>query len=358
MAGGAVAGLDRAVRELRRPRLRVAVGAERLLRLDQQAGVVRGVRRVAGRAAAALERLVHMSLAAKRIVTAGAQRRLGVGELEGRRSLLGMRRRRRLVTVVAALGGLVHGAPLDEGRVALRALAALLRRSAARERKKAAEEQRDGACEKVLPASGHAGIMVSTGPTFTTPEGLCVLAPVRPDPLGGRGRDRLLLSSPREGVPQHGIQERNSRTGCADGSDRGRRNHRDDGLQQRAATQRAERPAGGACERAGCAGRAATPGAPAGAAPAGDLPAGHPSVALPPGHPPAGGMGGGCLAGCLVECQGGMDASAIALPPVDPEGGLGAAGLVWTAPAGWVAEPPANPMRRAQYKVPGAAGDG
>ena len=53
-----------------------------------------------------------------------------------------------------------------------------------------------------------------------------------------------------------------------------------------------------------------------------------------------------------------MDASAIALPPVDPEGGLGAAGLVWTAPAGWVAEPPANPMRRAQYKVPGAAGDG
>ncbi len=53
-----------------------------------------------------------------------------------------------------------------------------------------------------------------------------------------------------------------------------------------------------------------------------------------------------------------MGASGIALPPVDPQGGLGAAGLIWDAPATWVAQPPANPMRRAQYRVPGTAGDG
>ncbi len=85
-----------------------------------------------------------------------------------------------------------------------------------------------------------------------------------------------------------------------------------------------------------------------------ELPAGHPSVALPPGHPPAGGMAGGMPGGM----PGSMGGSGIALPPVDPQGGLGAAGLVWDAPKSWVAQPPANPMRRAQYKVPGAAGDG
>ena len=63
-----------------------------------------------------------------------------------------------------------------------------------------------------------------------------------------------------------------------------------------------------------------------------------------------GGMPGGM--------PGGMAGSGIALPPVDPQGGLGAAGLVWDAPAGWTVEPPANPMRRAHYRVPGAAGDG
>ncbi len=85
--------------------------------------------------------------------------------------------------------------------------------------------------------------------------------------------------------------------------------------------------------------------------PAGELPAGHPSVALPPGHPPADGMASGMPGGMA-------DASGLALPPADPAGGLGAAELVWDVPAGWVAEPPANPMRRAQYRVPGAAGDG
>lgn len=85
-----------------------------------------------------------------------------------------------------------------------------------------------------------------------------------------------------------------------------------------------------------------------------ELPPGHPSVALPPGHPPASGMPAGMAGGM----PGGMGASGIALPPVDPQGGLGAAGLIWDAPASWIAQPPANPMRRAQYRVPGTAGDG
>jgi hypothetical protein len=36
-------------------------------------------------------------------------------------------------------------------------------------------------------------------------------------------------------------------------------------------------------------------------------------------------------------------------------GGGGA--LDWAVPAGWVSEPPANEMRRAQYRIAGAAGD-
>jgi len=95
----------------------------------------------------------------------------------------------------------------------------------------------------------------------------------------------------------------------------------------------------------------ATPADPATAGkPAGELPAGHPAVAQPPGHPPAGGMASGMPGGMA-------DAGGIALPPVDPEGGLGAAALVWDVPASWLAEPPANPMRRAQYRIRGAAGD-
>ena len=82
-------------------------------------------------------------------------------------------------------------------------------------------------------------------------------------------------------------------------------------------------------------------GQPMSATPAGELPAGHPAVALPPGHPPAGEMAG----------------AAIELPPVDPNTGHGGAALVWDVPASWRTEPPANPMRRAQYRIPGAAGD-
>ena len=65
-----------------------------------------------------------------------------------------------------------------------------------------------------------------------------------------------------------------------------------------------------------------------------------PNAPLPPGHPPV-------TAG-----------SAGSLPPVPEGAGSGEAALAWTAPAGWVSEPPSSPMRRAQYRVPGKAGDG
>ncbi len=66
------------------------------------------------------------------------------------------------------------------------------------------------------------------------------------------------------------------------------------------------------------------------------------SGALPPGHPP-------------------LDAAAPpppGLPPVPEGAGTGEAALAWVVPEGWIAEQPASPMRRAQYKVPGRAGDG
>jgi hypothetical protein len=68
-----------------------------------------------------------------------------------------------------------------------------------------------------------------------------------------------------------------------------------------------------------------------------------PNAPLPPGHPPVGQAG---------------SAAAPGLPPVPEGAGQGKAALAWTVPAGWVSEPPASSMRRAQYKVPGTAGDG
>ncbi|MFQ5528129.1 MAG: hypothetical protein ACE5GX_17970 [Thermoanaerobaculia bacterium] len=60
---------------------------------------------------------------------------------------------------------------------------------------------------------------------------------------------------------------------------------------------------------------------------------------LPPDHPP------------LPRRQDEM------IAPVDPSAGTGASGLAWDAPEAWVAETPANTMRRAQYRVPGPGGD-
>lgn len=55
-------------------------------------------------------------------------------------------------------------------------------------------------------------------------------------------------------------------------------------------------------------------------------------------------------------------------PPASPHGtglasppavgsGTGASALVWSKPEAWVEEPPSSGMRRAQYRVPGTAGD-
>lgn len=46
------------------------------------------------------------------------------------------------------------------------------------------------------------------------------------------------------------------------------------------------------------------------------------------------------------------------LPPVPAGAGTGSAALTWEAPGEWEAVQPSSNMRRAQYRVPGAAGDG
>ena len=62
------------------------------------------------------------------------------------------------------------------------------------------------------------------------------------------------------------------------------------------------------------------------------------SAEMPPGHPPMG-----------------QQNPTSALPaPVMGEG----AALTWTVPADWVDEAPSNPMRQAQFRVPGPGGDG
>lgn len=46
------------------------------------------------------------------------------------------------------------------------------------------------------------------------------------------------------------------------------------------------------------------------------------------------------------------------IKPVPPGSGTGATALSWTVPEGWIEEAPSSSMRRAQYRVPGAQGDG
>lgn len=66
---------------------------------------------------------------------------------------------------------------------------------------------------------------------------------------------------------------------------------------------------------------------------------------MPAGHPPVGAPPGGSAAGSAPV-------------PIVAPGGEGGKAIVWTVPAGWKAEPPANQTRRAQYRVPGPGGDG
>jgi hypothetical protein len=69
---------------------------------------------------------------------------------------------------------------------------------------------------------------------------------------------------------------------------------------------------------------------------------GDSSASLPSGHPP-------------IDAGGTPQSS---LPSVPEGAGTGDAALLWTVPPGWIAEKPASSMRRAQYRVPGKAGDG
>jgi hypothetical protein len=104
----------------------------------------------------------------------------------------------------------------------------------------------------------------------------------------------------------------------------------------------------------------AAPGSAPPLAPGATLPPGHPAMdaptqmappiapgaQLPPNHPPMGGAPG----------MGGQSATQAMAGMVRP-GGEGEQAVAWAAPKSWVSEPPANPMRKAQYKVPGAGGD-
>jgi hypothetical protein len=65
------------------------------------------------------------------------------------------------------------------------------------------------------------------------------------------------------------------------------------------------------------------------------------SSPLPPGHPPIG-----------------AHPAPPAIPAPPPDSGTGEHALTWKAPAGWTRETPASSMRRAQYRIPGAAGPG
>lgn len=65
------------------------------------------------------------------------------------------------------------------------------------------------------------------------------------------------------------------------------------------------------------------------------------SQTLPAGHPPLD-----------------QTANQSVIEPPPPGSGTGAAALSWTVPDGWVEETPSSAMRRAQYRVPGPAGDG
>ena len=74
--------------------------------------------------------------------------------------------------------------------------------------------------------------------------------------------------------------------------------------------------------------------------PSAGVPPVDPASELPSGHPP-------------IEGVVPLDV----VPPVLPGSGIGAQGLTWATPEGWISETPTSNMRRAQYRVPGDGGD-
>jgi hypothetical protein len=95
------------------------------------------------------------------------------------------------------------------------------------------------------------------------------------------------------------------------------------------------------------------------ATPAAAAPPIAPGAEMPPGHPPLDGAAA-APAGELPPGHPPLDAeesTTQAIAATVLPGGEGDQALAWTAPATWVSEPPANQMRRAQYRVPGPRGD-
>jgi len=98
-------------------------------------------------------------------------------------------------------------------------------------------------------------------------------------------------------------------------------------------------------------------------APGATMPADHPAVEAPPiapgaampaNHPPIDGMPG-MQSGHGAPAAPGNATQAMA--GMVKQGGEGDKAVAWVAPKSWISEPPANAMRRAQYKVPGKGGD-
>lgn len=94
-----------------------------------------------------------------------------------------------------------------------------------------------------------------------------------------------------------------------------------------------------ACREAGSStlSPASTPASPR-STPSPAAPAAAPARPLPPDHPRVG-----------------ADPSAVPQPPAGA--GTGEAALAWTVPQGWIAETPSSSLRKAQYRVPGPAGE-
>ena len=89
-------------------------------------------------------------------------------------------------------------------------------------------------------------------------------------------------------------------------------------------------------------------------------PALAPGATLPPGHPTIGDDAGSAAAPSLPAGHPPVDGQASAAEAVAgtvQPGGTGAQAIAWAPPQGWISEPPANNMRRAQYRVPGPRGE-
>jgi hypothetical protein len=105
-----------------------------------------------------------------------------------------------------------------------------------------------------------------------------------------------------------------------------------------------------------CAALTCACGSPGSGAPASPGTAAPSEAAAPPAAPPAAVPSHETM-GELPEGHPPIGAGTPAIPPPPPGSGVGSAAMTWKVPEGWTEEPPASAMRRAQYRVPGKAGD-